>query len=67
MSHTDYFSKRAPSRYPKQEIISDREYKQLHWVRQLELRPLRDRQPYRKPDIDFDNRTDNWEDPEGEQ
>lgn len=58
-----------PSRRVKYENfdIEDRQYKELHWTKQLEIRPLGSRTRKTYEQGDFDNRLDNWDDPEGEQ
>lgn len=49
------------------DIVDDKTYLQMHWTEQEKVRRRYDR-PYDKGDPgDFDNRVDNWDDPEGEQ
>jgi hypothetical protein len=65
--NTNHFSSRT-TRYKRPED-SIPGYQQMHWTRQLELLPLRDRKVWERNDqVDYDNRLDNWDDPEeGEQ
>lgn len=45
--------------------VSDKEYKTLHWTVQLQLRPLGSRNRWENnKELDYDNRLDNWDDPE---
>lgn len=46
------------------DIVTDEEYRRMHWTRQLEVQRKYDH-PYEKGDPgDYDNRIDNWDDPE---
>lgn len=56
-----------PSRPLYEPVISEEDYRQLHWSEQLELRPLGSRPRRDWPEGDFNTRIDNWDDPEGEQ
>lgn len=50
------------------EFMDDTAFLKLHWSKQLELRPLRNKKRWENDaNIDYDNRLDNWDDPEGEQ
>lgn len=47
--------------------LDDKEFKKLHWTRQLELRPLRTQKRWAyNTDGDYNSLIDNWDDPEGE-
>lgn len=49
------------------DIVDDETYLQLHWTQQLVVKRKYDK-PYEKGDPgDFDNRIDNWDDPEQEE
>lgn len=52
-----FFNSR-PGKVRTSTFITDNDYKQLHWTRQLELRPLGDRQRRVYEQGDFDTRID---------
>lgn len=62
-----FFNSTAPRRYPKVEIIDDKAYAQLHWTKQLELRPLGTRTRREWPEGDFNTQIDMWDSNEYEQ
>lgn len=59
MSNGPFFNTTA--RAKKRKDWFDTDYKQMHWTKQLALKPLRDKVRKEYAQGDNDNRTDNWD------
>lgn len=71
MSNGPFFTTRSGNRrnscHKFSDIVTDEEYLKLHWTQQVVVKRKYDK-PYEKGDPgDYDNRLDNWDDPEQEE